>query len=41
MAAGRPEVVLACNRQSRDTDVKDAELARLATFADFRYIELG
>lgn len=40
MADRRPEVVLASNRQSKDQDVTDAELARLQAFADFRYVEL-
>ena len=39
MAAGYPEVVLASNRQAKDQDVTDAELARLGAFATFRYLE--
>ena len=38
MAVGLPEVLLASNRQTRDADVTDTELARLQRFARFRYV---
>jgi phosphoglycerate dehydrogenase-like enzyme len=39
VADGYPEVVLASNRQAKDHDVTDPELARLRSFATFRYVE--
>ncbi len=35
--SGRPTVVLACNLESMDAMVTDAQLVRLRGFADFRF----